>query len=125
MTLKEIFDVFFTITEASITARDADGRLLHRWIFGKDIFIGTGMQEDLNKGILTIVDTSINIYGDERKSGWCDAWAVKEKVFPKKLLDAPITFMSACNTKWYSSEAHRIRVDVEMQPLEVEVLVRG
>lgn len=121
MTLKDLFETFWTITEVRITAREPEtGIFIHEWIYGPAIGVSTYMRYDIADGKLTVVDGKINAHGDQTRGGSEIGWGVKEKLFPKKLIEAPITHMSATN-KWHGG--HSIAVDVEMSKLEALALV--
>lgn len=119
MTLRDLFEVFWTITEATITARDADGKFLHKWIFGDDILKSRFMDADIDAGKLTIVNEKINHHGEPSRGGAEIGWGVKTKLFPNDILDAPITHMTPTS---YGNH-HGILADIEMQPLTIMALL--
>lgn len=120
MTLRDLFEVFWTITEANITARDADGKFLHKWIFGDKILVSRYMDYDIDQGKLTIVKEKINHHGDPARGGSEMGWGVKTKLFQNDILDAPITHMTTASR---GTGAHDLYADVEMQPLTVMALL--
>lgn len=120
MTLRDLFDVFWTVTEVSITARKDDGEFLHQWIYGENINETLHMYHDRMAGKLTLVDGKINAHGDPTRGGSEIGWGVKTKLFPKDLLDAPITHMGV---RSYQSGTNSVSVDVTMHPLTVAALV--
>lgn len=120
MTLRELFNVFWTIVEVKITARKDDGEFLHEWIYGDNISESIHMYHQRMDGNLTIVDRKINAHGDPARGGAEIGWGVKEKLFPKDLLDAPITHMGAASSAHGTS---KVSVDVTMHPLTVAALV--
>ena len=93
---------------------------IHEWIYGPAISVSTHMRYDIDDGKLTVVDGKINAHGDPTRGGSEIGWGVKEKLFPKKLIEAPITHMSAAN-KWH--DGHSVSVDVEMSRLEALAIV--
>ena len=120
MTLREIFEAFWTITEVDVTARDANGRFIHKWIYGPNIHVSMFQRHEVEDGKLTIVDGKINAHGDPARGGTETGWGVKEKLFPADMLDAPIRFMSVgC----HHNGEHTLRVDVTMHPMTVMALV--
>ena len=122
MTLREIFEAFWTITEVDVTARDANGRFIHKWIYGPNIHVSMFKRHEVEDGKLTIVDCKINAHGDPARGGIETGWGVKEKLFPKDMLDAPIRHMSAgC----YRDGQHTLRVDLEMHQMTAMALVPG
>ena len=122
MTLREIFEAFWTITEVDVTARDADGRFIHKWIYGPNIHVSMFRRHEVEDGKLTIVDGKINTHGDPARGGTETGWGVKTKLFPADMLDAPIRYM---NVACYQGEQHALRVDVEMHQMTVMALVPG
>lgn len=121
MTLKDLFETFWTITEVRITAREPKtGAFIHEWIYGPAISVSTYMRYDIDDGKLTVVDGKINAHGEPTRGGSEIGWGVKEKLFHKALLDAPVTHLNVFH--WHNGE-YRISVDVEMQKLEALALV--
>lgn len=118
MTLREVFEVYWDITEIHITARDHDLRLEHQWIYGPDVHESIHMWHDRKDGKLTIVDAKINAHGDSTRGGSEMGWGVKEKLFPDQILDARIThFVPSTRSK-----GDDLYVDIELDPVTVEIL---
>lgn len=121
VTLRDLIEVFWDITEIDVTARGAgSGKYLHEWKFGKDIDVSTHMRYAIEEGRLTVVDRKINAHGDPTRGGVEMGWGVKPNTIPKEILDATITHMGVGMYN-AGSEAH-VHVDVEMQPMTVEAL---
>lgn len=121
ITLREIFKVFWTITRAEITVRQPDLRFVHKWIYGENINESSHMYYDRISGRLSIIDRKINHHGDDGRGGCETGWGVKEKMFPKDILDAPITHMSVIN---HHSGEHTLYVDIEMHELTAMSLIQ-
>lgn len=122
ITLRELFEVFWTITRVEVTARKHDMNYIHRWIYGEDINISSHMLYDCKDGLLSIIDKKINYHGDDGRGGPEMGWGVKEKLFPKELLDARITHMSVVN---HHSGEHTLYVDIVMHELTAMSLIEG
>lgn len=122
MTLRELFEVFWTITELEITARDPNTKYLHRWIYGPEALKTETIHQyhDRMAGKLTIVEAKLNAHGDPARGGAEIGWGVKEKLLPKELIDAPITHMGVIG---HHSGEHTVYVDVEMQELTAMAIV--
>ena len=119
--LRDLFEVVWDITELKVTAYSPEPKLLHEWIFGENIYETIHMWHDRKKGLLTIVDEKINSHGEPGRGGGPEiGWGVKEKLFPKELLDSKVTHL------WLRSrgnwEGQRLCVEVEMQELTAEIL---
>lgn len=123
LNLKEIFEVFWTITECDITARDSNGYFLHKWKYAPKITETVHMKYDRLDGKLTLCEQKINAHGDQTRGGSEMGWGVKPKIFPDALLSAPITHMTASSLA--QGNGHVLYVDVEMQPLTVMTLTGG
>ena len=109
------------ITEVRITAREPEtGKFIHEWLYGDQLFISPSMEYDKADGKLTICEVKINAHGDPTRGGSEIGWGVKEKLFPKKLIDAPITHLGMMNRH---SNEYSVRADVEMSKVEALALV--
>lgn len=95
-------------------------KYIHRWIYGEDIHESSHMFNDRMSGKLSIIEQKINHHGDDARGGPEMGWGVKEKIFPKDILDAPITHMSAVNA--YEG-GHTIYVDIEMHEMTVAAIL--
>lgn len=122
MTLRDLFEVYWTITEVDLTVRDASGKFLHRWIFEEGVKSRETihMYHDRTEGKLTLVDEKVNHHGEPSRNGSEMGWGVREDVFAKAMLDAPIRHMGTWSAM--SGRTH-LNVDVEMQPLTCMTLV--
>lgn len=122
MTLRELFEVMWAITELHITARDPGSKYLHRWIYGPD----AQQKETIHQyhermdGKLTIVDGRINAHGESTRGGSEIGWGVKEKLFPAELIDAPIRHLGVMNI--HSGE-YKVYADVEMPELTAMTII--
>lgn len=95
-------------------------KFIHRWIYGENIHESDHMYHDRKDGLLSIIEQKINHHGDDARGGTEMGWGVKEKIFPKDILDAPITHMSAVNA--YEG-GHTIYVDIEMHEMTVAAIL--
>lgn len=122
MTLRDLFGVLWTITEIEITARDPNTHYLHSWAYGPEVLTKESRHQyfDRMEGKLTAVEVKINAHGDETRGGSEIGWGVKEKLFPKELIDAPVTHLGVMN---HHSGEHKIWADVEMSELTAMTLI--
>lgn len=121
ITLNELFNVTWDITELDITARRPDGHLLHEWIFGENVVETIHMYHRRLEGELTIRQVKINHHGEDNGRGTSEmGWGVKEELIPKELREAPITHLIMSNR---SHGETRVSCDVEMQELTCAALV--
>lgn len=123
MTLRELFEVFWTITEVSVTAREPETQqFIHRWEYGEGITDRESIHQyhDRKAGKLTLVDVKVNAHGDQARGGSEIGWGVKAKHFPTAMLDAPITHMNVSNK--HSGTSH-VSVDIEMARLTAMTLI--
>ena len=120
ITLDEIFEVVWDITELQITARDADGRFLHEWLYAPGREMSMYQRYDIKDGKLTYIDRKINHHGEATRSGTEMAWGVDKKRIHKELREAPITVM---RTHMMSQgRGTSCRVDVTMHSLTAEAV---
>ena len=122
MTLRDLFEVLWTITEAEITARDQNTAFMHRWVYGPNVIQEESIHQyhERMEGKRTAVEVKINAHGDETRGGSEIGWGVKEKLFPKELIDAPVTHLGVMN---HHSGEHKIWADVEMSELTAMTLI--
>lgn len=122
MTLRDLFEVYWTITDVHLTVRDADGKFLHRWIFAEGITDRETVHQrrDRMEGKLTLVDEKVNHHGEPTRGGSEMGWGVRERIFAKSMLDAPIRHMGVMSSL---IERTSLDVDVEMQPLTCMTLI--
>ena len=120
MTLRELFEVMWSITELRVTARDPDGTFIHEWIYGPNVYETSHMYNDRIEGKLTIVKEKINAHGDPTRGGSEMGWGVKEKLIPKELLDAPMTHLGVIN---HRAGEYSVGADVTMQELTLLKLI--
>lgn len=121
MTLRDLFEVMWAITEVRITAREPEEhKYIHKWIYGPHVHESTHMYYDRMHGKLSIIDCKINAHGDVVRGGAEMGWGVKANLFPKELIDAPITHLGVIN--WKSGE-YRVEADIEMQELTAMTLI--
>ena len=121
MTLTDLFDVMWDITMVNITARDADMKFLHEWIYGDEIHTSVHMDYEQEQGRLTIENVKINSHGDRKKNGTSEiGYSVKADLIPELLRNAPITHLMVMH---FGMERCEAVADVELSALEVEVLL--
>ena len=122
MTLRDLFEVLWTITEAEITARDQNTAFMHRWVYGPNVIQKESIHHyhERMEGKRTAVEVKINAHGDETRGGSEIGWGVKEKLFPKELIDAPVIHLGVMN---HHSGEHKIWADVEMSELTAMTLI--
>ena len=123
MTLRELFEVFWSITEVSVTAREPGSmQFIHKWEYSEGITDRETIHQyhDRMDGKLTLVDVKINAHGDPARGGSEIGWGVKEKLFPKEMLDAPITHM---NVHSRHSGTSSVSVDIELARLTAMTLI--
>lgn len=124
LTLKELFKLTYNIAEVTITARTPEeGHYLHEWIFGEDIKETLNMYHERIAGKLTIRSEKIQHHGEKTRGGAEMGWGVKDELFPKNLLYAPITHLSMVPMS--QGRGTKVRVDVEMQELIAMMLVKS
>lgn len=124
LTLRELFKLTYDIAEVCITARTPDdGHYLHEWIFGEHIYETGHMYHERIEGKLTIRNEKIQHHGEPARGGAEIGWGVKDKLFPKELLYAPITHLSMVPMS--QGRGTKVRVDVEMQELTAMMLVKS
>lgn len=120
MTLDEIFDVTWDITELQITARDEKGLFLHEWLYAPGREMSTYQRYDIKDGKLTYIDRKINHHGEATRRGPEMAWGVDKKRIHKELREAPITVMSMYMMS--QGRGTSCRVDVMMHKLTAEAV---
>ena len=114
MTLKDLFEVHWNVIELNITGRNPEGRLIHQWIYGENIYVSIHMKRRVDEGELTIVDKKINYHRDLKSDGGAEmGWGVKEKVLPKALITAPVTRLMFSS----KHEGSLVYADVELSDL--------
>ena len=122
MTLRDLFEVLWTITEAEITARDPNTAFMHRWVYGPNVIQKESIHQyhERMEGKRTAVEVKINAHGDETRGGSEIGWGIKEKLFPKELIDAPVTHLGVMN---HHNGEHKIWADVEIPELTAMTLI--
>ena len=123
ITLRDVFAVYLSIVEVDITAREPETLIyIHEWEYGPNIDITAHMAYEISKDRLTVAMEKINAHGDTTRNGYPEiGWGVKTEIFPKALLDAPITSMHVSNYR----TGDKLTVDVEMQRLTAMTLLEG
>ena len=123
LTLKELFKLTYNIAEVDITARTPENEhFIHEWIFGEDIYETNHMYHERIDGKLTIRDEKIQYHGDAVRGGSEIGWGVKEQLFPKELINAPITHLSMHPMS--QGRGTKAYVDIEMQEITAMMLVK-
>lgn len=120
MTLDEIFEVTWDITELQITARDEKGLFLHEWIYAYGREMSMNQRYDIKDGKLTYIDRKINCHGEATRRGPEMAWGVDKKRIHKELREALITVMSMYMMS--QGRGTSCRVDVTMHSLTAEAV---
>lgn len=120
ITLDEIFEVTWDITELHITARDAKGLFLHEWLYARGREMSMYQRYDIEAGKLTYIDRRINHHGEATRSGSEMAWGVDKKKIHKELREAPIKVMSMYTMS--QGRGTSCRVDVIMHKLTAEAV---
>lgn len=122
ITLRDVFAVYLSIVEVDITAREPETLIyIHEWEYGPNVAITAHRAYEVSKGRLTVVQKKVNAHGEPTRNGPEIGWGVKTEIFPKELLDAPITSMHVSNYR----TGDKLTVDVEMQRLTAMTLVEG
>ena len=124
ITLRELFQVTWSITKINIRAYTPDGvrtkdgmSFIHEWIYGDNINESVHQRHDREDGKLSIIEGRINHHGESTRGGAEIAWGVKEKIFPKGLIDAPITHL-IMNSRYGAHSGCEIYVNIELPELE-------
>lgn len=119
ITLRDLFEVTWTIAELDVTAREPEGMtFIHRWLYGEGITETIHMYHERAEGRLSIIEGRINHHGEATRGGSEIGWGVKEKVLPAEILDAPVTHLSMSLLP--QGRGTLCRVDIEMHRLTAE-----
>ena len=127
MTLRDLFDVTWTITRVELTARDAEQRFLHEFWIGEDCdreHLPPGMIREWEKDRLTLCARKINAHGEEIRGRQPEmGWGLKNKAIPDELLDAEIVHlgMRCANGITYSVDAHILLTELQCEMLKKEL----
>lgn len=127
VTLKEILELTWTVTELDLWVRDPNGYLI------KEYIIGEGCNEEsatvhqkhrINKGELEMIDLKINYFGDKGRNG--DSWGSKFNEIPKELLNLNVTHFrqSPRYGSWNGSEL-TATLESEGEQLGMEIVIAG
>ena len=122
ITLRELSNVLWSITELYITARDPNSGFLHRWIYEPGITDRETIHQyhERRDGKLTLVDKRINAHGGPGRGGSEIGWGLETKLFPKAILDAPVTHM---NTMGAHKGGYRVYLDIEIPELTAMTII--
>lgn len=97
ITLRDLFNVTWTITRLELTVRDEQQRLIYYAMIGKDCdrdHIGSRALIRWSRGTLILSDQKINVHGDADGRGLpVMGWGYKDKSIPDQLMDAEITHL--------------------------------
>ncbi len=93
MTLTDIFEVTWDITELYITAREEDLTFIHQWIYAPDPGLSIHQKYDIADGKLTVIEKRINVHGKDTRGGPEMAWGVETKAIHKELITAPVSLL--------------------------------
>lgn len=122
ITLKDLFEVTWTVTELIVTARDETGVFRHKFYFspGAPETMPQGVRSDTEDGKTTYIWSRINEHGKPTRSGSEMGWGVNIKKIPKEILNAEIMHLSMSG-QWTHiyRDGNRVNVDVVMHDLEI------
>lgn len=128
ITLRELFAVTWDITKVDIRAYTPDGErtkdgmsFIHEWIYGDNINESVHQRHRREDGELSIIEGRINHHGEATRGGAEIAWGVKEKIFPKGLIDAQITHLSMHPR--YKGNGCEVFVYIELPELEAMTMI--
>ena len=121
MTLRDLFDAMWSITEADITCRQngGEGLYIHRFLFREKEPTGCGLIYDIKADRVTCILGPINVYGRPTRGGVETGWGYLEKSIPEELMTAPIRHMGVINSY---RDGYSVSLDVDLQELTVETL---
>ena len=123
VTLGDLLDIIWRVTELNVTAYD-NSRLQHEWIIGEHVEETVHQWHDRKRGILSIIDKKINLHGDIlRKNGlWETGWGVNKNNIPPAILAAEVTHMLLFDSWYPDHDGKKLSVSVNMDALTVQTL---
>lgn len=121
ITLREFAEVYWTITELHVDARDSNGHLYHTWLWGDKIIPSIHQQYDVEQGKLTINHVRINAHGEAKKNGITEiGWGLKTELISDLILDAPLTHLAIGTS---ANNGSTVWADIELDELKVMCLL--
>lgn len=122
ITLREIFDVTWDITEVRVTAREADLHLIHHWIYSGDIeHLSAHQWREQQDGSLSVIKTKVNFHGTPVRGVSEIGWGVNLKAFQPEMLDARVDIMRM--TPRSQGRGCSLTVEVTMNPVTVAAII--
>ena len=92
LTLKELLQLNETVTLLELWVRRPDGQLITKSIIGQPYKLTSHQLDDMDRGKLEYIDTSINRYGRAGRSGMTEiTYGMDWKAIPKKYLESEVT----------------------------------
>ena len=123
ITLRDLFEVTWDITELDITAREPETMTyVHRWLYVEDIYETIYMYHARKAGRLSIINDKINHHGEPTRGGSEIGWGVNEKLLPAEIIDAPATHLLMMPRS--RGRGTRCCVDIEMHPLTAQKYIK-
>lgn len=123
MTLRDLFDVTWTITRVELTARGADQHFLHQFWIGENCdreHLPPGMIREWEKDRLTLAPRKINVHGETGGKSLPEiGWGLKNKTIPKELLDAEIVHLGM---RCANGITYTVYADIILSELQCEML---
>ena len=122
MTIRELFDVCWTIDKVWVRARAEDLRLLHSFVIGeyKRWELGRNTIWRIESGEVSYIPLKVNAHGDPGKHGPEMGWGLKSKVIPDEILDAPVTEMDL--TRYSGQEGKELHVSITLPVIQCEMM---
>lgn len=123
ITLRELFDVTWSITRVELTARSSgDLSLLHQFWLGDQCdreHLPPGLVHDWAKDAITLSPRKINEHGEPGRGGPEIGWGLKKRSIPDELLDAEIVHL---RMQCRDGITYTVSADIIMQELQIEML---
>jgi len=120
LTLKELLQLNETVTLLELYVREPDGKLITRSIIGQPYKLSRHQEDDIDRGKLEYIDTSINKQGRANRSGVTEmAFGMDWKQIPKKYLDAEVT-----SIHWLHERYNNVRgsvLDATIVPIQLSL----
>lgn len=121
ITLRELFDVTWSITRVELTARNAELNLINQFWIGDRCdrdHLPPGMVQDWTHDRLTLSGRKINQHGEPGRGGPEIGWGLKKNAIPDELLDAEIVHMGM-NTR--DGITYAVHADIILTALQCEM----
>lgn len=92
LTLRQLLELNETVTLLELYVREPSGLLIRRSIIGQPYKLSRHQEDDIDRGKLEYIDTSINYRGRMGRSGMTEiAYGMDWKKIPKSYLNAEVT----------------------------------